>query len=142
MTFISLTRLRIRSIWFLPIFALHTRRSLNQARRSAGFQGGALLPDRSWTFWTMTAWDSEESMRAYRNSGDHRTAMPHLLDWCDEASIAHWIQQESTLPTWVEVDRKMREIGRVSKVRNPSPRHENMSFKPPRIAGVLTIKPA
>jgi hypothetical protein len=67
--------------------------------------------------------------------------MPRLLDWCDEASIAHWTQQESTLPTWVEADQKMREIGRISKVRKPSPHHENMSFRPPRIAGVLAIKP-
>jgi hypothetical protein len=142
MTFVSLTRLRIRSIRFMPLFAFHTLRSLRQVKRVAGFQGGALLPDRSWTFWTMTAWDSQESMRAYMTTGSHKAAMPHLLDWCDEASVAHWVQPEATLPSWTEADRKMRESGRASKVRNPSPQHESLSYQPPRTIGGAPIRPA
>jgi hypothetical protein len=141
MTFVSLTRLRIRSIRFLPFFAFHTLRSLSQARKSAGFQGGALLPDRSWTFWTMTAWDSEESMRAYRNTAPHQAAMPHLLDWCDEASVAHWTQLGADLPPWTEADKRMRESGRASKVRNPTPQHESLSYREPRTAVSAPIRP-
>jgi len=98
MVFVSLTRLRIRSIRFLPFFLVYTLRSLQQVKRSPGFLTGALLPDRSWTFWTMTAWDTQQSMRAYMTSGAHKNAMPHLLDWCDEASVTHWEQSEPTLP--------------------------------------------
>src|SRR5271168_3700252 len=116
MMFVSLTRLRIRSVRFMPRFALHTLRSVKQARKAAGFQRGALLLDRNWTFWTMTAWDSQESMRAFMSTGSHLRAMPHLLDWGDEASMAHWVQSETTLPSWTEADRKMRETGRASKV--------------------------
>jgi hypothetical protein len=93
MTFVSLTRLRIRSIRFLPRFARHTLRSLRQVKKAAGFQTGALLIDRSWTFWTMTAWDTQESMRQFMMTGSHKQAMPHLLDWCDEAAVAHWNKQ-------------------------------------------------
>jgi hypothetical protein len=57
MPFISITRLRVRSIRFLPSFVLSAYRSLRQAKASSGFQGGGLLADRSWTFWTMTACD-------------------------------------------------------------------------------------
>ena|ERR1700679_2190354 len=141
MTFVSLTRLRIRSIRFLPVFVIYTLRARGQARRSAGFRGGALLLDRSWTFWTMTAWADEASMRAYRNTDAHKAAMPHLLDWCDEASIAHWLQPDATLPSWLEADKKMREIGRTSKVRHPSPHHEDLSYRTPRTEGSATIKP-
>jgi Domain of unknown function (DUF3291) len=142
MTFVSLTRLRIRSIRFLPLFGFHTLRSLRQARKAAGFRGGALLPDRSWTFWTMTAWDSEESMRAYRNSGPHKIVMPRLLHWCDEASVAHWVQAETELPSWTEADKRMRESGRASKVLHPSPQHASLSYRTPRTTAGGPIRPS
>jgi hypothetical protein len=142
MTFISLTRLRIRSIRLVPRFAFHTFRSLRQVRRAAGFQAGALLMDRGWTFWTMTAWDSEGSMRAYMTTGSHKTAMPHLLHWCDEASVAHWVQPETALPSWAEADKRMRESGRASKVLHPSPQHASLGFRTPRTTGSATIRPS
>jgi hypothetical protein len=136
MMFVSLTRLRIRSFRFVPLFALHTFRSLNQVKKAPGFQSGALLADRSWTFWTMTAWDTQESMRDFMTTGSHKTAMPHLLEWSDEASVTHWEQQETTLPSWTEADKRMREGGRPSKVRNPSRQHATLAYKAPRrIAG-------
>ena len=141
MTFISITRLRVRKLRFLPAFAMHTYRSLQQVRRSPGFRDGSLLADRAWTFWTMTAWDSMDSMRAYMTSGRHREAMPHLLDWCDEASVVHWDQVDDALPSWPEADRRLREAGRASKVRHPSPDHAALSHRPPREAAAGPIKP-
>lgn len=139
MTFISLTRLRLRSIRFLPFFAIHTRETLRQVRKASGFQTGALLPDRDWTFWTMTAWDSPESMRAYMTVGPHKKAMPHLMNWCDEASVAHWDQEGSELPTWEEADRRMRASGRASKVRQPSSRHAGLTYREPRTSRAVPI---
>jgi heme-degrading monooxygenase HmoA len=149
MPFISLTRLRIRSIRFLPLFLLHAFRSRSQVRRAPGFLTGALLPDKDRTFWTMTAWDSEASMRQFMISGSHKAAMPHLVEWCDEASVAHWLQSDTphaksgtldprpetpdpALPTWEEADRRMRSSGRPSKIKHPSPNHATLSYKPPR----------
>jgi hypothetical protein len=140
MVFISLTRLRIRSFRFVPLFALQVFRSMRQVKRAPGFQRGALLADRSWTFWTMTAWDTQESMRRYMTTGSHKTAMPHLLHWCDEASVAHWEQPETSLPSWAEADKRMREEGRASKVRNPSPQHATLSYRAPRTTGDVTIR--
>ncbi|MDP9172017.1 MAG: DUF3291 domain-containing protein [Acidobacteriota bacterium] len=139
MTFVSLTRLRIRAIRYLPLFAIYTLRSLRQVRKAAGFRTGALLPDRSRTFWTMTAWDERESMRRYMTSGAHKKAMPHLMRWCDEASVAHWEQEESTLPSWEEADRRMRESGRISKVNNPSAEHAGLNYRKPRTSGGRAI---
>ncbi len=140
MVFVSLTRLRIRSIRFVPLFVLHTLRSLRQVSKSPGFQSGSILADRSWTFWTLTVWDMQESMRAYMVSGSHKQAMPHLLHWCDEASVAHWTQPDATLPSWTEADRRMREQGRISKVRYPSPQHATLSYRPPRTAASGPIR--
>ena len=80
----------------------------------------------------MTAWDSQESMRAYMTTDAHKKAMPFLLDWCDEASVAHWSQPDVELPTWEEADRRMRTEGRVSKVRHPSERHAGLRYAAPR----------
>jgi hypothetical protein len=141
MIHVSLTRLRVRSIRFMPGFFLYTVRSMRQVRKAAGFQNGALLPDRHRVFWTMTAWDSQESMRAYMLSGAHKQAMPKLLDWCDEASVAHWTQAETELPPWEEADRRMRETGRVSKVRHPSQQQAGMDYAALRTtAGTLIRK--
>jgi Domain of unknown function (DUF3291) len=141
MIFVSLTRLRIRSMRFLPLFAFHTWRSLKQIKRAPGFLTGALLLDRSWTFWTMTAWENEASMRRYMIAGSHKIAMTHLLEWCDEASVAHWTQPYAALPSWAEADARMRKEGRASKVENPSPHHADLSYRPPRTAAGAKIMP-
>ena len=117
---------------FMPLFAWHALRSNKQVQRAEGFLHGALLPDREWTFWTMTAWGSQEAMRGYMLAGDHKKAMPHLMKWCDEASVAHWEQEDAALPAWEEADRRMRTSGRVSKVRHPSPHHADLSYREPR----------
>jgi len=142
MSFISVTRLRIRSVRFLPFFAFYTIRSLNQVKESPGFGGGSILADRSWTFWTMTMWENQESMRRFMTAGSHRAAMPHLLDWCDEASVVHWEQPERTLPPWEEADKRMREGGRASKVRFPSSCHATLSYRAPRVTTAGPIRPS
>lgn len=141
MPFISVTRLRIRSIRFLPAFALDFFRTRRQVRTAPGFRGGSLLADRRWTFWTMTAWDNQQSMRSYMTAGDHRKAMPNLLDWCDEASVVHWDETEDALPSWQDADRHMRETGRASKVKRPSPQHATLKYRTPRVTIAGPILP-
>jgi hypothetical protein len=140
MVWVSLTRLRVRSVRFLPGFAWYAVRSNAQARRAAGVLGIDLLPDlipsrADWTFWTMTAWESREAMLAFMTSGPHKRAMPKLLEWCDEASVAHWEQEGSALVGWEEADRRMRATGRASKVRHPSAAHAGLGYRSPRVRG-------
>ncbi len=140
--FLSITRLRVRSWRFMPSFAFRTLRSVEQVKRAAGFLEGSLLPDRKLTFWTMTLWDAQASMRAFITGGDHLAVMPRLLDWCDEASVAHWEQPDRTLAPWNEADGRMRAQGRPSKVRHPSADHAALTFAAPRTGGAAPIKPA
>lgn len=141
MSFVSITRLRIRSWWFLPPFLLQTRGAIEQARHAPGFRAGSLLRDRHLTFWTMTLWREPADMRAYIASGSHLAAMPRLLHWCDEASIVHW-QAGDSLPDWPEADRRMRLEGRPSKVRNPSPAHAGLAYDAPRTTTSVPITAA
>lgn len=138
---VSLTRLRIRSLRFLPGFVVYALRSESQVRRAAGFRKGSLLPDRKFTFWTMTLWDSSESMRAYMTSGAHRAAMPKLLNWCDQASVTHWETDEDILPPWEDAASRMRSQGRPSKVLHPASGHSDLTFDPPRLSPFKPIAP-
>lgn len=141
MPFVSVTRLRLRSIRFLAAFARHNLRTLAQVKAAPGFRGGSLLSDRGWTFWTLTAWDSAEAMRAYMTTGPHRAAMPRLLDWCDEASVAHWDQDGDALPNWTEAEHRMRGEGRPSRLRHPGPHHADLGFRPARTAVTAPLRP-
>ena len=123
MPFVSVTRLRIRAARFLPAFLLHALRSQWQLRAAGGYLAGQVAPGPSRTFWTITVWESEAAMRAYRNTGAHMRAMPKLLIWCDEAAVAHWEQPEAALPSVAEAAQRLGTIGRVSKVRMPSDAH-------------------
>ena len=59
-------------------------------------------------------------------SGPHKTAMTFLLEWCDEASVAYWDQPDEI------VDQRMRESGRPSKVKNPSPHPASLTYRTQR----------
>ena len=61
------------------------------------------------------------------------------MHWCDEASVAHWDQAESTLPAWEEADRRMRETGHPSKVNHPSPNHATLNYRQPRTSASTRI---
>jgi hypothetical protein len=120
MAFISVTRLRVRSLRYLPQFIWRTMQSVRQTERASGFLGGRLLRETRNAFWTITVWEDEAAMNAFRGSGAHRVAMPKLLNWCDEASIVHWNQETPELPTWLEAHRRMVNEGKRSKVNYPS----------------------
>jgi hypothetical protein len=142
MPFVSVTRLRVRSLRFVLPFLVDTARTRRQVRQAPGFLAGSLLPDRRRTFWTMTVWQEQDAMRGFMTSGAHRAVMPKLLDWCDEASVVHWLQDDAETPDWLEADRRMRAEGRPSKVLRPSPDHAGLSFSAPRTARAVSIAPA
>jgi hypothetical protein len=121
--FVSITRLRVRSWRFLPAFFVQTIRVARQAKAAAGSLAVSILRDAQNTFWTRTVWESEDAMRSFMLSGVHRSVMPRLLTWCDEASVVHWIQETSELPSWEEAHQRMERDGRRSKVTHPSARH-------------------
>jgi hypothetical protein len=119
---VSVTRLHLRSKWYWLPFAIRSMRGAMQARRSGGFRGGALGNDEQGGNWTITQWADAAAMRAFRNAGAHMTAMPKLLDWCDEASFAHYECDDDELPT-PSVAYQRLAAGRISKVNHPSAQH-------------------
>ena len=134
MPLISVTRLRVRSFRYLPGFLFYAFVSARQARRAPGNLGVGLLREANNTFWTRTAWRDERAMRAFTMATPHRRAMPKLLQWCDEASVLHWMQEGATLPDWHDAHRRMVADGRPSKVNHPSPAHQARTIVAPKVA--------
>jgi hypothetical protein len=130
----SVTRLRVRSMMHLPPFAWETFLIQRQALRAPGFLGGSLLVDAHRTFWTLTVWESEQSMKGFRGTAPHAKVMPHLVEWCDEASYAHWIiPTGASVPSWPEAYEHLVAEGRLSRVAHPSPAPDARQFAAPRL---------
>jgi hypothetical protein len=140
MPFISVTRLHLRSVRFLPPFLLYTTASSRQARRASGYLGGWLSTEGMRGFWTVTVWHDEAAMRAFRNASPHRRAMGRLIDWCDEASYVHWPQEGVDPPDAAAAYQRLASSGKISKVAHPSVDHgsgRTVGDRLPRPGGAL-----
>lgn len=130
MPFISVTRLRIKSIFFLIPFMRANEASAKALKVSTGLLKAKELMDKKLTFWTITIWENEDSMKGFRGSSSHRIAMQHLPKWCNEASYHHWFQEDNECPSWNVISEKLYSDGRLSKVRNPSKAQASNQFPP------------
>lgn len=118
---VSITRLRVRSIFYMPLFMLHAMRTMTQAQKADGVAGVETRFEKNNVVWTKTVWNEEAQMKNYRSSGAHQIAMRMLSEMCNEASVARWQQADTELPTWEEAHRRMLTEGKQSKVKHPSP---------------------
>jgi hypothetical protein len=138
MTFISGTRLHLRTPLLYPLTFWHSFFSAKQASGAESFLGGKLLLDDYGALWTLTAWESPASMGRYRNSGAHKKAMPLLLRMCDEASTVHWQQETRELPDWETVKNRMETEGRFVNLPHPSERHQQKIIPIPTIKSIFS----
>lgn len=143
MALISVTRLRMRSAWYLAPFMWENMKITRQVRRTSGFRGGRLLVEARRVFWTLTAWEDGSAMNVFRTQGAHGGVMPKLLEWCDEAAVVHWTQLTDTLPSWQEAHYRMTKEGRPSKVKFPSAAQAAYEIPEPRVGRMeRTLHPA
>jgi hypothetical protein len=99
--------------------------------------GGRLLVDAGRTFWTLTAWESEREMKAFRGAAAHARVMPRLAVWCDEAAYAHCSSED--IPSWPEAYECLVKEGRLSRVAHPSANHEAREFPKPRLNPLIGV---
>jgi hypothetical protein len=131
MSFVSITRLHVRSWKYFPIFLFQALRSARQAVGSDGSQSTRLLRDRHNSFWTQSVWSYEESMKAFMLALTHRSVMHSLLEWCDEAAV-HWSQEQSGSPSWQESHLRIKQQGRVPKGNHPLQDQQAFSVPAPQ----------
>jgi hypothetical protein len=140
MPLVSITRLRVRSLRYLPEFLLGALRSAREAKNASGNLAVSVLSDAHLAFWTRTLWTDERSMRAFMLAPAHRAVMPKLLQWCDEAAVTHWLQDSLEPPSWQDVHRRLQQQGRTSKVDHPSAAQLRFEVPSPKTTRQLTLK--
>lgn len=140
MVFVSATRLRVRAWRFLPMFFIYAFLSSRQAARAPGSLRVWVLNEEDRVFWTCSLWESQAATRAFMTAGAHLRVMPRLMDWCDEASVAHWEQQEPEAPDWEVVHTRMQSEGRRSKVKHPSAAHQAFQIRPLRPQALRPVR--
>jgi Domain of unknown function (DUF3291) len=100
----------------------------------------SVLSDANFAFWTCTLWSDERAMRAFMFAPAHRRLMPKLLQWCDEAAVAHWLQDSMQPPSWQEAHRRLQQEGRTSKVDCPSAAQLDFEVPPPKTSRQLKLR--
>ena len=128
MVFISITRLKVKSVFFLFQFMRANEASVKQLVKTSGFLAGKENMDKHLTFWTLTMWKDDACMKDFRNSVPHRKAMQKLPYWCNEASYFHWTQEEDVLPAWPQASERLLLEGKITKVRKPTTRQTANKF--------------
>jgi hypothetical protein len=122
----SITRLRLRSIFTLGAFMRETQAIIGQLHEAPGFIDGGVLAEGRLVFWTRSAWESAEAMKAFRDTGAHRVSMPKLITWCDEAAVAQW--QGEPAADWDDIYARLVADGRLSRVKHPTKAHTEKRF--------------
>ena len=120
MPIVSVTRLHLRSMRFLPVFFWYTNKSARQAKKTAGNLGVKLRKTHGLAFWTLTMWHDNAALKAFAPRSPHREAMQKLPHWCDEAAFADWEQANRDWPSWDIATEKLRITGRLASVLHPS----------------------
>ena len=136
----SITRLRVRSWRYLPAFLIRSIRSARQAKCAAGNLAVSVLRDSRRAFWTRTMWSNEAAMRSFMRAGAHRSVMPHLASWCDEAALAHWVLEAAEPPSWEEAHQRLQQEGRSSRVEHPSEAQRRFDIPVPRTSREAKFK--
>jgi hypothetical protein len=124
MTIISVTRLHLRSLRFFPGFFWYTRRSIWQARRTAGNLGVRVRKTKGLAFWTLAMWRDNQAIRAFVPASPHKESMQKLPHWCDEAAFADWDQDTADWPSWETASERLAATGRLVPVLHPSEQHK------------------
>ena len=140
MPFVSVSRLRVRSWRYLSRFVIQSLRAARQAKFADGSLAVSVLRDADRAFWTRTVWRDEAAMRSFMRSGVHRRIMARLPEWCDEAALAHWVQDDNEPASGAEAHRRLQKEGRRSRVDHPSDAQRRFEIREPRKSSGLVFR--
>ena len=88
MYFVSATRLRVRSIFFLIGFMRANEASVKFLLTTPGFAKGKELTDKGLVFWTVTVWKDEAAMKVLNAYHPQRAGDTISVSFQDQQQIA------------------------------------------------------
>lgn len=78
MPFVSVTRLRVKSIFYI-LFMRANKASVKELKTSKGLFKGKELIDKNLTFWTITKWNNEASYIHWIQEGDESPSQLNFI---------------------------------------------------------------
>ncbi|MFC9285489.1 DUF3291 domain-containing protein [Streptomyces sp. NPDC057052] len=105
------SRFEVRSLKDVPRFLLKSLGAWRQVTRAPGAYGASLVaqPLRR-TFWTLSAWESEEALYRYARTEPHRSVMTGLRSTTKASAFAFWRVPAAGLPVdWADARRRLAE---------------------------------
>ena len=103
--FMSVTRLHLKGKRMLPVFFYHTLWSIIQSKNAKGLLYSSFDRESWHTYWTLTVWENQDCMRAFRNKGSHLKAMKISRNIADELEYINW--EADQIPTWDECKKRL-----------------------------------
>ncbi|WP_323379926.1 DUF3291 domain-containing protein [Streptomyces alkaliphilus] len=103
------SRFEVHSAAHVPRFLVKSLLAWKQVRSTPGAYGVSLVA-QPWkrTFWTLSAWESDEALRAYATTEPHRSIMTGLGPVMKDALFVRWEVATDDLPvTWEEARHRL-----------------------------------
>ncbi|KUN08843.1 hypothetical protein AQI95_07545 [Streptomyces yokosukanensis] len=109
--YVFASRFETRTLWGALCFLARTPGVWRQIARARGAYGATLKaqPLRR-TFWTLSAWESADALKAFAHSGAHRPTSRALAPQMRDASFATWRTAGDRLPpSWAEAEQRLKQ---------------------------------
>ncbi|UXX77767.1 hypothetical protein N7E81_10335 [Reichenbachiella carrageenanivorans] len=111
--YVSITRLKLKSIWLLPKFAKQSGRVAKQAQDSPGYIKVKLSNRWFRYFYTLTLWRSRADMQQFVIHGDHKVAMQEWSKFATEVKALGY--ETEAAPKWKEVRKRIATEGKTTR---------------------------
>jgi Antibiotic biosynthesis monooxygenase len=131
MPVIVVTRLRLKDPALLDEFFTDGVAAIEQAQKSEGNLGTDALAEAHNAWWSVSAWQDRQLMRAFVNSQPHLGITARLDHYCDEATFVDWEQDGPGLPDWQTSWRHLTADGKAAELTDASPANQARDFPPP-----------
>jgi hypothetical protein len=131
MAYLSLTRMKLRSPVFLPIFITHSLRIFSQLRKVPGLIIGKAIAASDLSMWTATLWESEATLHQFYRTGAHHQAAQFITQWASEAVQQRLTVSSHQIPSWKEAAQILTTTGHFYTLNFPSRNHLDHTISAP-----------
>lgn len=98
---ISITIFEVKNFWYLPYFMWHASQSARQVRLAPGLIHQGLKSDLSKkTFWTLSAWETEQDLKRFVWNAAHWKAMKSAQSLAK--TMGSYRYSAAQIPDWEE----------------------------------------
>lgn len=141
MPHLAMTRLKLKSIFYLLPALIQTEKIARQARESNGFLQGKLLINSDLSLWTATLWDSSENLLAFHRSDPYQHAKQSINKWSSEAVAGYQCIELAELPDWENIRQSLLKVGSFFNLKEASLQHKNRTIASPKKHLTIVIPP-